>query len=148
MNTYERRNIILTERFKTAVKEFYKENPQLISEKVIYDINNNEDGLHEHLDTIFGYFANEISGIDFGKYALDNGFFNNGDEDLIDKYINDWGDEVSEGVIDYSELILKDKINFFAGTIRCYIDMSYLINDIYTNLDNELYLHPRTFKTA
>ena len=134
----ERRNIILTEQFETAVRDFYKNNSQLISENVIYSINNNEDGLGEHIETIFGYFANEISGIDFGKYALENGFFNNNDEDIIDKYIYDWDDDT--GVIDYSELSLKDKINYFAGTIQCYIDMLDLVNDIYTNLNNELYL--------
>ena len=134
----ERRNRILTERFETAVREFYKENTQLISEEVIYEINNDEDELERHLDKIFGYSANE-SGIDFGKYVLENGFFNNDDEELIDKYMNDW-DDYNVVLEEYSEMILKDKINCFAGVIHCFIDMLYLINDIYTNLNNELYL--------
>ena len=133
----ERRNRILTEQFETAVREFYKENPQLISEEVIDEINNDEYELERHLEKIYGYSANE-SGIDFGKYVLENGFFNNDDEELIDKYMNDWEDYNVD--FEYSEMILKDKINCFAGVIHCFIDMLYLINDIYTNMNNELYL--------
>ena len=120
-----------------AVQGFLKDQPQLICQNVIDEINDDSDGLMNYLMTIFGYFDEEDGGVDFGEYVLLNGYFSEADEDKIKKYI--YNDDYNK--YEYNQLInIKDKLNYFSGIICFQSSMFQIINNEYLNRNNEVYL--------
>lgn len=136
-------NNLIEERFEMAVQGFLKDQPQLINQNVIDEINDDGDGLMNYFETIFGYY-DEVDGgvdggVDFGEYVLLNGYFSEADEDKIKRYVYNAYDELDDYL--YDQLInIKDKLNFFSGIICFQTNMRQIINNEYLNRNNEVYL--------
>ena len=127
-------SIDLNDRFIMAIRGFFNENPELINEDDIQSINAGDDELQYYLETIFERMNNNID-INFGKYAVSNGYINENDEEEITSLIRYMS---RHNEMWFNNLI--NKINLFSGpysnqnsnTIRD------IINDIYDTRDIRL----------
>ena len=113
----------LNDRFMMAIRGFFTEYQHLINENNIKLINRDDDYyLQYYLETIFEKMDNNID-INFGKYAVSNGYINKNDEEEITSLI--------QYMSRHSNMWLNNlinKINLFSGPYSN--EYSYIIRDI------------------
>ena len=135
----------LAERMNMALIGFFNENPQLINTNTIQEVNDYENGLITYIPNMFRYFDEENGDVNFGEYALSNGYLSNTDIEEITNYIYNNNLETDRyypyDIVNYSDLVnMNDKINYFMGDYRFRINLVDIMNDIYTNRNNDVYL--------
>ena len=127
-------SIDLNDRFMMAIRGFFTENQHLINENNIKLINRDDDYLQYYLETIFETMDNNID-INFGKYAVSNGYINENDEEeitILIRYMSGDNERLLNNLI--------NKINLFSGPYsnENMNIIQDIINDIYDTRDIRL----------